>query len=94
VNATVPPKKRPSRFYLHTESLQMDNKAKIRKIMIDHMTGLGWPKTSRQLVVHELKAMWAKLEDAGLIESGWTFKGFQEVANQAFCEAELIDYFT
>lgn len=66
-----------------------DHKEKIKKVMLDHLTPLGWPQAPNELVMHELKAMWLKIEEAGLILPGMTFEYFCAHANNQFLMAEV-----
>lgn len=68
-----------------------DHKEKIRKVMVDHLTTLGYPDIEPQKIADELKSMWIKLEEAGLILQGMSFQAFCEHANQAYTFWQMRD---
>lgn len=67
------------------------HKEKCRKVMIHHLTELGYPNMTRQEIMNELKDMWRKLEEAGLIVEGMTYAEYVAEADYAFTKAEFED---
>lgn len=71
----------------------MDNleeiKRKIKTVMVDHLTELGYPDISSEAIMHELKPMWIKIEEAGLIQPGMSFEAFCAHAQEQFLIAEI-----
>jgi hypothetical protein len=59
----------------------LDLKSKIRAVMLDHLQTKGYPETSSQQILAELKPMWIKLEEAQLT-AGWNFLAFYATAHQ------------
>lgn len=64
-------------------------KQNIKKVMVDHLTSIGYPTISNEQIMRELKPMWIKIEEAGLIVPGMNFQGFAEIANHHFLIAEI-----
>lgn len=65
------------------------HKEKIKKVMVDHLTTLGWPDIPNETVMDELKNMWVKIEEAGLKLPDMSFQMFVEHANHQFLVAEV-----
>lgn len=65
------------------------HKEKIKKVMLDHLTTLGYPDMHNEAIMAELKPMWVKLEEAGLILPEMTFLHFVDHANTQFLFAEM-----
>ncbi len=56
-------------------------KEQIKKVMIDHLKEtIHYPKCNDEQILQELKPMWVKLEEAGLIQPGMNFNEFQHQA--------------
>lgn len=80
----------------------MQVKEQIRKVMIDHLKSKGYPNMTADQIMAELKPMWLKLEDAGLIKKGWRYGQYVEIAQaQAHyqnlkdtLESELLKHFS
>ncbi len=66
-------------------------KNNIRKVMITHLTSIGYPNITNERVMKELKPMWLKIEEAGLVVKGMNFQNFVEVANHHFLISEVND---
>lgn len=66
-----------------TSSEKEEHKEKIKKILVDHLTTLGYPDLDREQIIAELKPMWLKLEEAGLVVGDMTFTAFKEQATNA-----------
>lgn len=64
-------------------------KENIRKVMVDHLTTVGYPNITNEQVMRELKPMWIKIEEAGLVVQGMNFQNFASIANQHFLMAEV-----
>lgn len=60
-----------------------NHKEKCKKVMLAHLTDLGYPNMECDDIMKELKDMWVKLEEAGLILEGMKFEAFAEHANHA-----------
>jgi hypothetical protein len=71
-----------------TEAEKYELKSKIKKVMVDHLTTLGYPDMTPKEILDELKPMWIKLEEAGLIMPGMNFMAFHA---QALEKAMLAD---
>lgn len=56
-------------------------KAKIRKVMIDHLKSKGYPNMTSKDILEELKPMWNKLGSLGLLHQNWTYGQFVEIAH-------------
>lgn len=67
------------------------HREKIKKVMVDHLTTLGHPKVEYEVIMKELKAMYLKIEEAGLILPGMTFHGFQQMASNHLMIAQMHD---
>lgn len=65
--------------------------AKCKKVMIHHLTELGYPNMTNTEIANEFKDMWRKLEEAGLIADGMNYQEYMEHANFAFLKAEMDD---
>lgn len=64
-------------------------KQNLRKVMVDHLTTVGYPQITPDQIMRELKPMWLKIEEAGLVVQGMNFQGFCEVANHHFMVAHI-----
>ena len=64
---------------------------KIKKVMVDHLTSLGYPNVEYEIIMRELKNMYVKIEESGLILPGMTYHGFQQIANTHFMMAQMQD---
>lgn len=58
-----------------------EQKAKIRKVMIDHLKSKGYPNMTSKEILAELKPMWVKLGNLGLLHKGWRYDEFVEIAH-------------
>ena len=66
------------------------HKEKIKKVMTDHLTQTcGWPECSPEQVMAELKPMWVKIEEAGLVLPGMNFQHFFLHADHHFMLAKI-----
>ena len=70
-----------------------NHKEAVKKVMVDHLTTLGYPQIGNEQVMSELKNMWVKIEEAGLVTNGMTFAAFQAYANDAFLKAHIEEMF-
>ena len=68
-------------------------KGKIQKVMVDHLTTLGYPDITREQILAELKPMWIKLEEAGLIQPGMSFVAYADAAQVHCMMADMSDVF-
>jgi hypothetical protein len=68
-----------------------DHKEKVKKIMVDHLTSLGYPDLTNDQIMGQLKAMWVKIEEAGLVTDGMNFQAFQAHANNAYMMEHVKD---
>jgi hypothetical protein len=58
------------------------HKEKVKKVMVDHLTELGYPdKMTNEQIMGELKPMWIKLEEAGLVIGDMNFQAYCHIAN-------------
>lgn len=60
------------------------HKAKIKAVMVKHLEELGYPEMENEEIMAELKPMWIKIEEAGLIRPGMSFADFVAQAESAF----------
>jgi len=67
------------------------HKDKIKKVMIDYLTRLGWPKIPNERVMQELKPMWILIEEAGLILPGMNYPAFVAQAQKELTMANVKD---
>jgi len=58
----------------------MTNQEKIKEVMIQHLRLKGYPNMTPQQVLAELKPMWMKLGEAGLLPKGASYQSFVQVA--------------
>jgi hypothetical protein len=65
------------------------HKEKVKKVMIDYLTTLGYPNLSNEQIMSQLKNMWLKIEEAGLVVEDMNFQAFCAYANNAFMIAEV-----
>jgi len=72
-----------------TEGERADHEDKVRKVMNDHLVSLGYPKMSNEQIMSQLKPMWIKIEEAGLIVGDMNFEAFCAHANNAFMIAQV-----
>lgn len=72
-----------------TDTELLQHKEKVKKLMVDHLTSVGWIAGKNDLVMRELKNMWIKIEDAGLILPGMNFQGFATKAQEQFMLSEV-----
>jgi len=63
--------------------------AKIKKVMVDHLTTVGYPDITNEQIISQLKPMWIKLEESGLPLTGMNFNGFVNIAQAMFMIAEI-----
>jgi hypothetical protein len=66
-------------------------KQNIKKVMVDHLITIGYPKITNEQILRELKPMWIKIEEAGLVVPGMNFQNFAAIANHHFMIAEIND---
>jgi hypothetical protein len=60
----------------------MDTQARqkqIRKVMIDHLKAKGYPNMTSNEILAELKPMWNKLGNLGLLHANWRFDEFVQI---------------
>ena len=74
-----------------TQEQILEHKEKCRKVMIHHLTELGYPNMTREEIVNELKDMWRKLEEAGLVVDGMNYQDYLANADYALAKAEFDD---
>lgn len=74
----------------------MKNLEQAKKVVVDHLASVGFPKIDAQKVFDELPAIWAKLKHASLAPD-ISFSMFQQVVvkayNQKVMEIELNKQF-
>lgn len=74
-----------------TDAEKADHSEKVKKVMVDHLTPLGYPEMPREQIMSELKNMWIKIEEAGLVVEDMNFNAFCAHANNQFMMAEVQD---
>lgn len=58
-----------------------DRKARIKKSMMDHLKSKGYPNLTSAQILAELKPMWDKLGQEGLLQPGWNYGSFVQIAH-------------
>ena len=66
-----------------------NHKEKLRKVMVDHLTIIGYPNISGEQIIAELKNMWIKIEEAGLVVEDMKFVAFQAIANNELLMSQV-----
>ena len=74
-----------------TDAEKQEHAEKCKKVMVEHLTELGYPNLSNQEIANEFEEMWRKLEAAGLIVQGMSYERYLEHANYEFVKAEFSD---
>lgn len=65
-------------------------KVKVKKLMVDHLIHvLGYPNCTDEQILKELKPMWIKIEEAGLILPGMKYAHFVAIANDQFTFSQV-----
>lgn len=72
-----------------TDQEKLELKEKLKKVMVDHLTSVGYPDITDDQIMRELKPMWIKLEESGILADGMTFAGFQSYANEEFMKSQF-----
>ena len=68
------------------------HKVKVKKVMVDYLTAtLNYPQCTNEQIMQQLKPMWVKLEEAGLVIEGMKFQAFVEHAQREFLMAQVKD---
>ncbi len=65
------------------------HKEKVKQVMVAHLTIIGFPKITNEQIMSELKNMWVKIEEAGLIVPGMSFAAFNQIANDQYMIAQI-----
>lgn len=54
-----------------------DLKVKIKTVMVQHLNeSIGYPDCQLEEIIFQLKPMWRKLEEAGLLVKGMSYRQF------------------
>ena len=61
-------------------------KEELKKVVMDHLTPIGYPNLTIEQVMTELPNVWKKICDAGLYKEGMSYQAF---VDQAFQQAML-----
>lgn len=64
-------------------------KSKIKQVMLDHLTPLGYPHMSTEEILKELKPMYIKLEESGLTVPGMSYAEYVRHAEEQKLFADL-----
>ena len=67
------------------------HKAKIRQVMIEHLKSKGYPNMTSKEILAELKPMWVKLGNLGLLHPGWKYEDFVQIEQAEEHYANLRD---
>lgn len=71
-------------------------KTRCREVIETHLKSKGYPNLSRRDIINELKPMWVKMEQLGLMEhikaQGWTFQMYYDIAVKKAQEAAIFDH--
>ncbi len=59
------------------------DKEKIRQMMMTHLREKGYPNLTSKQILAELKPMWVKLGEAGLLQKSWKYTDFVGEAEAA-----------
>ena len=68
-------------------------KEQIKKVMLGHLSSLGYPKMDKNRIIAELPQMWVKIEEAGLNKEGLSYKGLVHHAYSQFALADFMSMF-
>lgn len=65
-------------------------KRRVKDCMVQHLKTKGWPDniTNEEIMI-ELKPMWIKLEEAGLLKPGMSYNTFVDKAHFQFMVSEF-----
>ena len=66
---------------------------KLKAIMLEHLKTKGYPNITMDQIMAELKPMWIKLEESGLLPSGVSFNNFVQSANARYIFQQMMDNF-
>ena len=64
-------------------------KEQIKKVMLEHLETKGYPNMEDMEIMRELKPMWIKIEEAGLVQPGMGFEAFRDQATHQFILSEM-----
>ena len=73
--------------------MDLQLKEQIKKVMVDYLTTKGFPNISDDQIFMELKPMWLKLEESGLLQPGMNFQAFLQIAQVKRQEAQMSNMF-
>lgn len=75
---------------------QDELKEKCREVIVTHLESKGFPNLTRRGIINELKPMWLKMEELGLVEElkklGWTYQIYAESAVKAAQESAIFEH--
>lgn len=63
---------------------QAQYKAKVKKLILDHVAQVLGANFTDEQFINELKPMWVKIEEANLKLDGMTFAHFSAIANDQY----------
>lgn len=71
-------------------------RTRCREVIETHLKSKGFPNLTRRQILNELKPMWIKMEQLGLMEhikaQGWTYQMYCDVAVKKAQEAAIFDH--
>jgi hypothetical protein len=67
-----------------TEGEKVNHKEAVKKVMLEHLTALGYPDMGSDEIMGELKNMWLKIEEAGLVTGDMNYQSYLAHANNAY----------
>jgi len=68
-------------------------KEQIKKIMMDHLTTVGYPNLNKLQILAELPKMWIKIEEAKLNKEGLNYRDFVQHAHSQAALADFMGMF-
>ncbi len=68
-------------------------KEQIKKIIVDHLTPLGYPNMNKQQILDQLPKMWIKIEEAKLNKEGLKYVAFVQHAHSQALMSEIMGKF-
>lgn len=61
-----------------------DLQKKLKNAMLEHLKTKGYPNMTLDQIMNELKPMWIKLEESGLLPYGVNFNNFVQSAHGGY----------
>lgn len=76
-----------------TEGEKTNHKEKVKKVMIDQLTSaVNYPNCTPDQIMSQLKNMWLKIEEEGLLVEDMNYQAFCAYANHCFMVSQVQDF--